>query len=173
MKKAGTFYKDSWLWNFYKAAYDRTPNSNFCDYFWALIWAFVALPVTWGMYIVTKVFDDNNCSHSTKFFVGLMLDLILLTVILTFHSNPIMALKVTGIVAGLIGLVFLIIYLVLIFGESAVKENLVRNMDEVFETASTGFTSWKMKYCPQIEWVENPKNVVADEPDPSTNTETN
>ena len=164
MKTIGQFTKGSWLWNFYVSTYEgQEPNANFCDYFWGLVLAFISLPITWISYCITGGFKNRSWGYGERFWASLFLEAILIGIGCGFYTNWLKALYVT--IALLIALLIfaLIIWGIVAWGESDTKEALVTNWCEIKTTASTGFHSWKDKYCPKIEWVENPNKPAKTE----------
>lgn len=47
--------KTSWHYRLYEAVYDSEPNSNFCNYFWKLVYAIVTLPFTFLFLLYNRI----------------------------------------------------------------------------------------------------------------------
>jgi len=163
MKKIGTFYKGSWLWNFYTATYKgKEPNKNFCDYFWGLVLAFVSLPITWLSYCITYGIQ-TKWDYKERMFLSLILELLLFLIGFGFYTNWLKVLATTlGIATG-VSIFIGICWALHTWSTSSTKANLSANISEIKTVAYEGFHSWKDRYCPQIEWVENPNKPIKTE----------
>lgn len=139
-----------WMLNYSRGKY-YTPDNNFCNYFWSLIWAIIFLPLTWMGLIYKAITKENNS------FV-----LNVLNTVLGYFIIGTIALLLVGVIintkAFFIGLVLVAVALALMFGifyffyEIYPNTSFRKNIKETYSIVVEGIKSFKESYCPQILW---------------------
>jgi len=154
-----------WMLNYSK--YEEGPNNNFCDYFWSLLFAVVILPFTWIGLITNKIWDNGFTMWPS---VALTLTTYLVLFLIGGFGVIIYRDPITfSVVGGVIGGMFLILYLlykfiVWFFFLSSVTGNI----KEIGAIAGEGIKSFKGKYCPQIFWDGKKETTFLGEERPTT-----
>jgi amino acid transporter len=169
--------KNSWHYNAYSFLTGKTPNNNFCDYFWELLFNLVLFIPNIPFYVVTAIFSKFEESYTTywennnfiktpktykaklkannqiplwvKLFVSIVISLILwgLGYLLIYETFTL--LKIIGLITVA---VLLIIGIVYYFVKSDTPERIKDNIVEFFFMIKEAFYSFKDNYCPKINW---------------------
>ena len=176
--------KNSWHYNAYLFLTGKTPNNNFCDYFWELLFNLIFfipnLPFYLSMLIYSK-FEDNpkwayneitaryehiQKTYKEKLLINnniLFIGKLFLSILGYFLIALIIILILMGIkhpmdVLKALGLVASVIIIavgaVYFFTESTTKDKIIDNVSEIKDIAVEGFKSFKNNYCPKIDWKE-------------------
>ena len=150
--------KKTWHYNFWKLNYGysnwskQEPNNNFCDYFWALVWALCMLPVTWIGLLIKYFTDDDVSSMKDSFTITLLtyvgIFLVTMFIIATFKFKSAFLLPILFVVGGGIALFAITYYFVEVYPETDFANNISESKDIVKES----WKSFKGKYFPQIKW---------------------
>jgi amino acid transporter len=170
--------KNSWHYNAYSFLTGKTPNNNFCDYFWELLFNLVLFIPNIPFYIVTAIFSkfektydwdidtNNNWIKTPKSYedklksnnkIPLWVKLCcsaLISIVLGVVAYWLIfyTMKLITIVALLTVAVLLIIGVVYYFIHSSTPERIKDNIVEFFSMIEEAFYSFKDNYCPKINW---------------------
>lgn len=172
--------KNSWHYNAYSFLTGKTPNNNFCDYFWELLFNLVLFIPNIPFYIVSAIFSkyenvyiwdynekkeyvrlpksydeklkaNNQIPLLLKIFVSAGIWFILTMLVLGLLTS---VTKTLLTILGIIGFIAIIIGIVYFFTESTTKDKIVNNLEETKDMIKEAFYSFKDNYCPKINWEE-------------------
>lgn len=147
------------FYNKYFFIKDITKIVNFCDYFWSLLFALLSLPISFPTFFIgnesIKIQTYNKGSVGKilhRSFIGFVFVLLFSIIVTLLLFKPLALLVCTAITIGILALVIGLIAIVTLI------EN--RETSEFEMVVKTGFSSFKNKYCPRIEWKGNETNKV-------------
>ena len=171
--------KNSWHYNAYLFLTGKTPNNNFCDYFWELLFNLVLFIPNIPFYILTAIFSKYEESYTThwennnfieipktykaklkdnnqipilgKMFVSAVIWFLLTMLILGLLTS---ITKTLFIILVIIGFIVISIGIVYFFTESTTKDKIANNLEETKDMVKEAFYSFKDNYCPKIDWTD-------------------
>jgi hypothetical protein len=155
--------KNSWHYNAYSLLTGKTPNNNFCDYFWELLFNLVLFIPNIPFYILTAIFSKYEEGHRTykaklkannqipivgKMFVSAGIWFLLTMLVLGLLTS------VTKTLLFIIGFIVFNIGIVYFFTKSSTKDKIANNLEETKDMVKEAFYSFKDNYCPKIDWTD-------------------
>ena len=158
--------KNSWHYNAYSFLTGKTPNNNFCDYFWELLFNLVLFIPNIPFYILTAILSKYEEGHRTykaklkannqipivgKMFVSAGIWFLLTMLILGLLTS---ITKTLSIILAIIGFIVISIGIVYFFTESTTKDKIANNLEETKDMVEEAFYSFKDNYCPKIDWTD-------------------
>lgn len=174
--------KNSWHYNAYLFLTGKTPNNNFCDYFWELLFNLIFFIPNLPFYLTTMIYskvekankitnwNENNHYWNTEpknyaeklqdnnkipLYLKIIASIFISFVLYVFFYFIIN--DTLNFLKGL-GLVLLIILLIIAFLyivlETHVFERIKDNIVELFSMIKEAFIAFKNNYCPKIDWTD-------------------
>jgi hypothetical protein len=152
--------KNSFHAKFYDFIYQKNLPKSLCDYFWALIFGIILLPLLlpFNFIFIQKWSPFSHTSITSRLilnFVWTVASVFLFIIMLylpIFENNyggP-LAVLIVGLI---IGAVKLAIYLHEKYRESRYDDLFEpKKENEFLLVLKTGFKAFKEKYCPRIDW---------------------
>jgi len=143
------------LTRFYKRTFfvrDNELTPNFCVYFWTLVAALVALPLTWWTYRFEDTDErdspiDDFASRMGLGFVVQLLTLLLVSLLVLivkgFVDYPVLMTTLTVLLGGV---------LFIVIARARGNNFVTKVTSEVYHVAETRVEAVKENYCPRIEW---------------------
>lgn len=143
--------KNSWHSNLYLWTFDADSlPKSLCNYFWALLFAIVSIPLTmWSLPQTWMKIRPNNYlvrlaqSLLTLFFLG-----ILMLLVMAFIEKPIEMLKSVGVFFAVA--ITIILGVFAYFGVRHTGTKIAST--DTYKIVSGQAGSVKKKICPQIDW---------------------
>ena len=139
----------------YFGVYKEQQTVNGCDWMWAFIFAALSLPFSWITLPARFVFyGESKVSALFKRTVfGIIIQFCLFMIAAAFYQNPVLALKMSGIVIGvLVGSGIFTFSLIKM--EEFKNKRKDTNKKREPSILVQAYKSFKEKHCPKIEWID-------------------
>lgn len=174
--------KNSWHYNAYLFLTGKTPNNNFCDYFWELLFNLIFFIPNIPFYLTTIVYSKVEKANKTiswnekdykwitepksfeeklqannkiPLYLKVFASIIISFIIGTlgyFAFNN--PFQLLTLIAGVIIGLLLIFGVVYYFTTSNTPERIKDNIVEFFSMIEEAFIAFKNNYCPKIDWTD-------------------
>jgi len=148
---------NSWHYKFWKLNYagwfgNDEPNENFCDYFWALVWATLMLPITWIGLIYKGISGETGAFGRN--IVNTLMAYAVLSLAGVFIGTTVKHgfWAILGPLLIILAVSVVILLIVYYFKEVFPQSSVSRNLSETSDIIGEGWKSFKGKYCPKIDW---------------------